>query len=401
VEPKILCLIILNYLVRYVVASMDDITKYLRSIQRNFSSGLAAEHTHRPALKTLIESFGRGIDATNEPKRVKCGAPDFIVTRGKAPLGYVEAKDMGKSLRAIKADAKKATPRTADGAQLKRYIGSLNNLILTNYLEFRWFYKGEERLTIHIGEETEGIDWQKEIYVLNPKAVSATHRKAILMHFDKLKQRGPLAASSEIERKDRIALDSAILELLGFGSAKYVDRLYKGLVGLVAERLKLPKMRKNQKKLKETASNQQIKEIIESEILQGGVRQFPESFIAASYLRKSTEIPTMGKPLKVGEYFFGKFAIEDEDGKNIYDASGIDEAKFIMYSYKPHELIIGLPTDSKAISLSVRKFESYVSKLREQILSRVIAASNDFKRAELLTAEILSDYGVPALVEEP
>jgi hypothetical protein len=41
---------------------------------------LGAGHTHRPALKSLIESLALNITATNEPKRIKCGAPDFIST---------------------------------------------------------------------------------------------------------------------------------------------------------------------------------------------------------------------------------------------------------------------------------------------------------------------------------
>ncbi|MDN5752625.1 MAG: hypothetical protein L0H15_04990 [Nitrosospira sp.] len=45
----------------------------------------ATEHTHRPALKTLLEAFHPGAIATNEPKRIKCGAPDYIITR-KATL---------------------------------------------------------------------------------------------------------------------------------------------------------------------------------------------------------------------------------------------------------------------------------------------------------------------------
>ena len=70
----------------------------LRAIQNEAAKGNATEHTHRPALKTLIESLGSGIIATNEPKRIDCGAPDFIITRGEVPLGYIEAKDVGVSL---------------------------------------------------------------------------------------------------------------------------------------------------------------------------------------------------------------------------------------------------------------------------------------------------------------
>ena len=41
---------------------------------------------------------GAPITATNEPQRIKCGAPDFIITRGAVTIGYLECKDIDKSL---------------------------------------------------------------------------------------------------------------------------------------------------------------------------------------------------------------------------------------------------------------------------------------------------------------
>ncbi|MCY3709573.1 MAG: hypothetical protein OXG26_11815 [Caldilineaceae bacterium] len=71
---------------------------YIKSLQANLARGNVAEHTHRPTLKTLLESVDDRVTATNEPKRIACGAPDFVITRsGPNPLtvGYVEAKDAG------------------------------------------------------------------------------------------------------------------------------------------------------------------------------------------------------------------------------------------------------------------------------------------------------------------
>jgi hypothetical protein len=36
---------------------------------------------------------------TNEPARVACGAPDYVLTRKDIPVGYVEAKDIGVDLK--------------------------------------------------------------------------------------------------------------------------------------------------------------------------------------------------------------------------------------------------------------------------------------------------------------
>ena len=124
---------------------MTAISDYLKKIEKAYNAGNATEHTHRPALKELIESFAAGITATNEPRRVKCGAPDFIVTKKQTPLGYIECKDIGKTLTEVE--------RTD---QIKRYRESLGNLILTDYLEFRWYVGGQYRLTVQLAAAADG-----------------------------------------------------------------------------------------------------------------------------------------------------------------------------------------------------------------------------------------------------
>src|SRR4030065_2964493 len=93
---------------------------YLALIEQACKAGNATEHTHRPALKDLLEAFQPGITATNEPKRIKCGAPDYLNTRKDIPLGFAEAKDLGVSVDV-----------TENSEQLKRYRDGLANLILT------------------------------------------------------------------------------------------------------------------------------------------------------------------------------------------------------------------------------------------------------------------------------
>src|ERR1017187_9054862 len=116
---------------------MDErIKQYLKALARELAQGRTTEHTHRPALKSLIEALG-DVLATNEPGREKCGAPDYVVTRaGPVTVGYMETKDIGKSL-----------DEAERSEQLKRYLHSLPNLILTDYLEFRWYVNGERRRT--------------------------------------------------------------------------------------------------------------------------------------------------------------------------------------------------------------------------------------------------------------
>jgi predicted helicase len=118
---------------------MSHVSSYLKAIEKALLAGNATEHTHRPALKSLIESLDAKVTATNEPKRQRCGAPDYIVMRGQMPLGYIEAKDVGVPLE-----------REERSAQMKRYRESLSNLILTDYLEFRWYVRDELRQTARL-----------------------------------------------------------------------------------------------------------------------------------------------------------------------------------------------------------------------------------------------------------
>lgn len=40
--------------------------EYLRELRANLAAGNATEHTHRPALKTLLEAAVAGVVATND-----------------------------------------------------------------------------------------------------------------------------------------------------------------------------------------------------------------------------------------------------------------------------------------------------------------------------------------------
>ncbi|MGA8725389.1 MAG: type ISP restriction/modification enzyme [Acidimicrobiales bacterium] len=127
---------------------------YIERLEATLATGAATEHSYRSALESYIESFAGDVVATNEPKRVQAGAPDYSVAlrraHGLLPIGKVEAKDLPTDLQAIQVDSERATPRTRDGEQLSRYRGAFDNLILTDYLEFRWYKQGELRLVERI-----------------------------------------------------------------------------------------------------------------------------------------------------------------------------------------------------------------------------------------------------------
>lgn len=135
----------------HIRATQGRYETYRHALQKARKEGFAGEHAYRPALKRLVESFDPKAEATNEPKKQLCGAPDFIVSHKQLSIGYIETKDIGMSLdQALKTE------------QLGRYLGQ-PNLVLTDYLEFRWFVAGVHRQSAVLG----GLDRDGEIYLQN------------------------------------------------------------------------------------------------------------------------------------------------------------------------------------------------------------------------------------------
>lgn len=125
------------------------IEQYLNNINREYQRGIATEHTYRGDLKQLVESLVLDVSATNEPKRIKCGAPDYVLTRKDVPIGFIEAKDIGdKDLEGAK--------KTGNKEQFDRYKASLNNLIFTDYLDFHLYIDGAFVASVKIAEIADG-----------------------------------------------------------------------------------------------------------------------------------------------------------------------------------------------------------------------------------------------------
>src|SRR5687767_892266 len=125
--------------------SQKPIAEYVSHIAERFKKGNATEHTYRGDLQQLLETLCKDITATNEPKRIECGAPDYILTKKgtEIPVGYIEAKDIGIDLKS----------KLYKG-QFDRYKASLDNLIFTDYLDFHFYKNGTLTTTLKIAELT-------------------------------------------------------------------------------------------------------------------------------------------------------------------------------------------------------------------------------------------------------
>lgn len=115
------------------------IPQYLSKINTLYLTGNAREHSYRGDLQNLIMAILPDILVTNEPARVACGAPDYVLTRKDVPVGYIEAKDIGVDLKDKKLKE-----------QFDRYKLGLSNLVFTDYMDFHFYKDGELTTTIAI-----------------------------------------------------------------------------------------------------------------------------------------------------------------------------------------------------------------------------------------------------------
>lgn len=130
---------------------MQIIQTYLNNCNRLLQTGNAREHSYRGHLETLLNEIINDADivVTNEPARiVNVGAPDYSITRKDIPIGYVEAKDVG----AQDLDGKKINKE-----QFDRYKNALDNLIITDYLDFLFYKNGELVQKISIAKIEDGV----------------------------------------------------------------------------------------------------------------------------------------------------------------------------------------------------------------------------------------------------
>ncbi|MBE7698126.1 type ISP restriction/modification enzyme [Tenacibaculum finnmarkense] len=121
------------------------IQEYITKINTLFITGNAREHSYRGDLQNLIMAILPDVLVTNEPARVACGAPDYVLTRKNIPIGYIEAKDIG-------VDLKSKTLKE----QFDRYKAGLTNLAFTDYLEFQFYRNGELTTKIAIAKIENG-----------------------------------------------------------------------------------------------------------------------------------------------------------------------------------------------------------------------------------------------------
>ncbi|MDI6801657.1 MAG: N-6 DNA methylase [Thermodesulfovibrionales bacterium] len=111
---------------------------YLKNITSAANRGDAREESYYSILEDLLKEYSessgkKNVHITTLPKKTEAGNPDFRVWDGKQHIiGYIEAK----------APTVENLDTIEHSNQLKRYLHTFPNLILTNFFEFRLYRNG-------------------------------------------------------------------------------------------------------------------------------------------------------------------------------------------------------------------------------------------------------------------
>src|SRR3989344_7726133 len=113
-------------------SQFDD---YFQEISAKYSREQTSEMGYRTEfeilLKNIFESTGV-IDIDHDARARQGNKPDFAILKNNIPILYIEVKDIGVDLNKVEKSE-----------QMIRYYGYAN-LVLTDYLEFRFYRNGEK-----------------------------------------------------------------------------------------------------------------------------------------------------------------------------------------------------------------------------------------------------------------
>src|SRR3990167_3538437 len=123
------------------------LTWYLKELYKIYSRGDATEESYYYALSGLLQKYAesvgkKNISITTLQKKTDAGNPDFRIWDGSQHIvGYIEAK----------APTNEYLDHIETTDQLKRYLKTFPNLMLTNFVEFRLYRNGDRTDTVSIG----------------------------------------------------------------------------------------------------------------------------------------------------------------------------------------------------------------------------------------------------------
>ena len=122
----------------------EAIKTYIAELNKLYATGVAREHAYRVPLQNLMTALlPKGYTIVNEPARIACGAPDYIILHGDVPMAFLEAKDL---------DDRDLDGNREHREQFERYKNSLNSIVFTDYLDFHLYIGGEFQDAVRLAE---------------------------------------------------------------------------------------------------------------------------------------------------------------------------------------------------------------------------------------------------------
>ncbi len=184
---------------------MEEILKqYLKGLTETSKHDDAREESYYGHLDRLIKQYAeraniKNIDITILPKKTEAGNPDFRIWDGHNHItGYIEAK----------APSVTNLDYIEETAQLKRYLSTFPNVILTNFYEFR-LYRNRER----IAQVTIGRSMIAKKLQITPVLENVGQFKELLERFFSFTQPKVQSARSlavELAKRTRFLRDEVI-----------------------------------------------------------------------------------------------------------------------------------------------------------------------------------------------
>jgi predicted helicase len=152
--------------------------QYLQDITNKFSQSSAKEMVYRADmenfLKRVFHTDGKVLQINHDSTYDRGNKPDFVIYKNDHPILYIEVKDVGINLDKVEKSE-----------QMARYYG-YNNLILTDYLEFRFYRNGIKYCeAIRVGKvntESKKVESNSENFELLQRTLvdfATSHKEAI------------------------------------------------------------------------------------------------------------------------------------------------------------------------------------------------------------------------------
>lgn len=201
----------------------DIVESYIQSVSKKFVHETTSEYGYRTDFELLLKGVFETIKVSrfdNDPKAKEGNKPDFVVIKDDVPLLYIETKDIGVSLDKVEKSE-----------QMSRYYGYAN-LVLTDYLEFRFYRNGEP-----YGEPIVIADYDIKNRTINPKSESYEYLAKTLIDFTK-SHKEPIKSGKHLAKimgGKAMRIRDNLNEFLKSGSEKNneLNKLYQTLKKLL------------------------------------------------------------------------------------------------------------------------------------------------------------------------